>query len=372
MTPKLTLEQTRYLRARAQHLTKHDPQADPVQVVRSVIGIQAQELPSAYLAIRARSRGVTETQLRQITFDQSQLVWTWCMRGTLHLVTAEDIRWINPLLREGLLPPNDHRLTQLGWNRDTIGKGIDIILNLLKDEGEQTRAQIAQALAKYNLPFEGQATVHIVFRAVIEGLVAITGLRGSKPVYGLFERHLGDLNPLPRDEAVQKLASRYLLAYGPARMLDFVTWSGIKATEVKPLWDVISSQTSAVEIDGYAAHLPKNHLAWLEDQTSRTPALRLLPRYDDYLLGYANRTWTVEPGLEERLLPGGGIIPAVIVLDGLVVGAWKLIPGPKQVQIELDIFSSQKIDLKPMIEEEVADIQRFLGREVSFKMMGQA
>lgn len=372
MSAKLNLDKVRNLRARAQLLNGSELPGQPEQVVQSVIGFQAQELPSAYLSIRARSQGITANQLQQVHQVEAAFAWTWCMRGTLHLITAQDARWMIPLLGPGAISGDRRRLARLGWTDNSARKGIEIILALLEEHGEITRSEIAAQFEKNGLPFQGQAPVHLIFKAACEGLITTAGFRGSKPAYTLFESRHGKLNPIPREQGLAELATRFLSAYGPARVQDFSAWSGLKMSEAKLAWQQISSQIVDGEVNGLTLQMLAGQLDKLFIKTIHPPVLRLLPRFDTYLLGYADRSWMIDPEFEGRLFPGGGIISAVIALDGLVVGVWKLIPGKQKKIIEAEIFRNQPTHLYSLIEKEAADIGRFLANQIDLRISRQA
>ena len=67
-------------------------------VVRLVGGLQAQDAPAAALGVRARLPGATASAVGHARFEERSVARTWCMRGTLHLVPAEDARWLVALL----------------------------------------------------------------------------------------------------------------------------------------------------------------------------------------------------------------------------------------------------------------------------------
>lgn len=77
MKKNLNPDQVRFLRATAQRRMGNLPDEAPEQVIQSIAGLQAQELPSAYLAVRARTKGVTEAQVKQLHLEQAALTWTW-------------------------------------------------------------------------------------------------------------------------------------------------------------------------------------------------------------------------------------------------------------------------------------------------------
>ncbi|MHB0987119.1 MAG: winged helix DNA-binding domain-containing protein [Bellilinea sp.] len=368
MTINLTAHQARLLRMRSQQLSTPRPEQAPEEVLRQIFAVQAQDLPASYLSLRARSGGFTADQVAYERQNGSEICWRWSLRGTLHLITVEDARWLIPLLSTDLVAWDRLRLTQLGYTEKTAQKGVEVIRRAIEQHGELTRDEIAQLLKDHSLPFVGQATVHILFRAVCEGDICPGVDRGKKPTYTQFEKRYGALEPRPRLEALTELALRYLAAYGPARPEDFAAWSGVKISEARPLWQSKTDQILPVEIEGTPNWILKSQATWLESLESQPPVLRLLPRFDTYLLGYANRDLLIDPSFNKKLFKGGGTISAVVVLDGWVIGVWKTKARGKALELTVEWFNHQPDRLMPSIEAEAADIARFLTRPVTVKI----
>ena len=368
MTINLTAHQARLLRMRAQRLTNPRPVQAPEEVLRQIFAVQAQDLPASYLSLRARSGGFSAAQVEHERQFGSKICWRWSLRGTLHLITVEDACWLIPLLSADLIAWDRLRLTQLGYTEKTAQKGVDVIRRAIAQHGNLTRGEIAQLLKDHSLPFEGQATVHILFRAVCEGDVCPGVDRGKKPTYTLFAKRYGALDPRPRLEALTELALRYLAAYAPARPEDFATWSGIKISEVRPLWQSMVDQLLPVEVEGTPNWILKSQATWLESLENQLPVLSLLPRFDTYLLGYANRDLLIDPTFNKKLFKGGGTISSVVLLDGWVIGVWKITAKGKALELNVEWFDHQPDGLMPSIEAEAADIARFLARPVTVKI----
>ena len=368
MTINLTAHQARLLRMRAQQLSNPRPVQAPEEVLRQIFAVQAQDLPASYLSLRARSGGFTADQVAHERQFGSEICWRWSLRGTLHLITAADARWLIPLLSADLIAGDRLRLTQLGYTENTAQKGVEVIRRAIEQHGELTRIEIAQNLKDQKLPFEGQATVHILFRAVCEGAICPGADRGKKPTYTQFAKRYGVLDPRPRLVALTELALRYLAAYAPARPEDFAVWSGVKISEVRPLWQSLTDQMLPVDVEGAPNWILRSQSTWLESLESQPPVLRLLPRFDTYLLGYANRDNLIDPIFNKKLFKGGGTISAVAVLDGWVIGVWKATPKGKGLELTVEWFENQPDALIPAIEAEAADIARFLARPVTVKI----
>src|ERR671931_533273 len=106
----LTLERVRLLRLRAQRL---DPRwaapAGAAQVVRQLCGVHAQLPSTSALAVRPRSSGLHARDVERARLEQRTLVRTWSMRGTLHLMAADDLGWLQPLLAPTLIAGSSRR-----------------------------------------------------------------------------------------------------------------------------------------------------------------------------------------------------------------------------------------------------------------------
>ena len=70
--------------------------------------------------------------------------------------------------------------------------------------------------------------------------------------------------------------------------------------------------------------LSKETAALLDDVVPGSRSLLLLPGFDEFLLGYADRTAALDPGHKELIVPGGnGMFKPTIVAGGRVIGTWR-------------------------------------------------
>ncbi|OGO34636.1 MAG: hypothetical protein A2Z16_05875 [Chloroflexi bacterium RBG_16_54_18] len=334
---------------------------NPRQAVESVFAVQAQELPSALLSLRARSRDLTASGIEQVRQEGHSLVWTWSLRGTLHLLAAEDARWLLPLLAPGLIASHQARFRQLGWDEGNSRQGLKLLAAALQEYSVLTRLEVAALLQAKRLPYAGQATVHLLYRAALEGLLCIGELRGSKPTYVSFASWTGGLQPVPLDEALSRLALRYLAAYAPARPADLASWSGLKPAQAQRAWEMVGDRLSQVEYEGQVGWMLKSQSGRLDQSIPAEPTVRLLPRFDTFLLGYASRDFMVSPQNAKRINAGGGIIHPVLLVDGRASGTWNMQRKAEHLKISLYPFDKLPAAILPLIEREAGDLKRFLG-----------
>jgi hypothetical protein len=86
----------------------------PAALVGHLVGVQAQVLEAAGLALRARAERLTQASAARSRAVDRSIVLTWAMRGTLHLVAADDYGRFVPSLAEPHVARSLRRLRQDG------------------------------------------------------------------------------------------------------------------------------------------------------------------------------------------------------------------------------------------------------------------
>ncbi len=358
--------QIRLLRLRSQRLISPDIETTvpTAQVLREVCGIQAQDLPAAQLAIHARDEALSLAAIESARQEERSIVRTWGMRGTLHLFAVEDARWMVPFLGPIFIAADRRRFAELGWDAERSPRALRILADAIARQGELTREERVRILKTNGLPYEGQAPVHLIFRAAMEGILCEGAGRGSKPTYVSFEDWVGSPRHLPDETALAELARRYLTAYGPASPDDFTRWSGLKTGDARKAWRLLASEITSIETTRNSAYGPlwtlKTQISRLEDPITSLPVVRLLPRFDNYLLGYARRDLIIDPAYARRVNAGGGIIHPTLIADGRILGTWKTARRRASLEVNIEPFPPLPDALLPGLEREAAQIGRFL------------
>ena len=323
-------------RAAAQLLDAARPRSAP-EVVGRLLAVQAQELRSARLAIRARSAGLTASDVdRELTTERS-LVAGWLLRGTLHLVRREDYGWLHALTAPTQTAASRRRLGQEGVPPAAAERAVELIEAALAREGPLTRAELAERLAADGIRTEGQATPHLLKLAAIRGVAVLGPVRDGVQAYALAREWLGgELPAVDRGAALAELGRRYLAGHAPASPEDLATWAGLPLRDARAaLADVDPDVPIPVE-----------------------PPPRLLPPFDPYLLGWKDRSFMVSPEHARRVHPGGGVLRATATVDGVAVGTWSLSGG----RVEIDPFAPLAPEHAAALQAEAADVERFEAR----------
>lgn len=376
-TMPLSRDRVRRMHLRAQSLDPRyaDASAGVAHVVRSLCGVQAQEPAAVGLAVRARCAGLVAADLERARIHDRSVVRTWAMRGTLHLVATEDLAWLLPLLGPIFIAASARRRSALGLDDDLCASGIRAIRDILAAQGPLTRAELVDRLAARGIHLVGQARPHLISRAALEGVICFGPDRGAEPTYVLLDDWVNHGRAVSRDAARAALTRRYLAAYGPARVEDLAAWSGMALREARRGWECIADELIEVTTDENTAWMLKERAGalwagWLDElPLVYPPVVRLLPRYDTYLLGYRHRDAIVAPQFAKRINAGGGILHPTLLVDGCAVGTWSGTRRRDGFDVAVKPFEGLAPAALPGLEAEVADVGRFLGASTTLHIM---
>lgn len=368
---KISLRQARLLRMKSQRLGLREnlEPASPYQVLKEIGGAQAQDLPAALLSVHARGDGFSSDDVERARNQRplqakDGLVRGWSMRGTLHLHAVDDALWLTPLFAPGCIRSDRGRFRGLGWDDQRYAAGIDLLRGgMVKDE-YLDRAQIRSLFAANGLPFAGQAPVHFLFRALYEGILCPGPDRNKKQTFALYETWAGKVKELPREAALHDLALRYLSAYGPAAPEDLAAWSGLGLGEARAAWALLSGQAVELDVDGRPAWMLEENLHWLKNLETAAPVVRLLPRFDTLWMGYASRDLHIAPQDSRNFLIHGGVINAMLLVDGEARAVWRTRETGKAVRIILEPFAPLPAEIIRQAGAEAQRMGQFLGKTV--------
>ena len=341
----------RLRRARLGAQLLHQPRdRSAADVVRHLTGVQAQMLPAAELGLHVRSGGLTRARIERARLRDHSIVRTWAMRGTLHLIPSDDHAWLVPLLTEPRVGNARRRVAQEGVSPAQTDRALTLIEAMLTN-GPMTRPEIADRLARRRVPVAGQAIAHLVWMSAARGAIVYGPDVGGETGFVLARDWLGaPAPPADRDTALRELAIRYLRAHGPAEPDDLAAWSGLGVRDAKRAWSLAA--------DRLVPFRDAPELGWrLRGARITEPegVVRLLPAFDDYLLGWRDRSFAVPPGRAGTVNRGGGMIRPTLVVDGTVAGTWTIDDG----RLRLEPFGPLPRPVERRALAEAAEVERF-------------
>ncbi len=324
-----------------------------------VTAVQAQDNQASRLGIRARTTGVTEADVVSAIGEQRSVVRTWLMRGTIHLVDAADLRWLVALIGPAVTRKYRTRWRAIGLADDLLDRTLDVLPQILHGAA-LTRHELRAALHEHGIDVDTgdpQASTHAVLHACCAGLVCRGPDRGRDSTFVLTDDWVPAADGPRGDAALAELARRYFRAFAPATAADFATWSGLPGATAVGL---VRDELTEVDVYGRAGYRLRS-ADGLHAAVAAAGEVRLLPAFDNYLLGYRDRDAIVREPDYGRIFLGGMIRPSVLV-GGRVAGHWALERARRRVGVTL--FEPLGRATRRAVEREVADVARFVGLDL--------
>jgi len=345
------------LRLQSQRISRPEG-TTPADLVRWFGAVQAQDLPASLWAVGLRmSKAVTESDVEQAIADKS-VIRSWPMRGTIHLMPAEDARWMVRLLATRLDPKLAGNYRRAGLSPEIIKRAGDVIASTLS--GQQcTRAEVYAGLNAAGIPTDGQngeqRGMHLLVHWARHGLICITPRRGKQHTFALMDEWMPGGTELSSDEALAEMARRYFRSHGPATIKDFAWWTGVTLAEATRAAEAVRGEFDRESIDGIEFWLSPNLGG---GRTRKAPRAFLLPPFDEYTIAYADRGAVVD---RDRLAATGHGIGSNLIIDGRLAGLWKRTLKRDTVAIELDPLLPLTPEEKALVPAAVEPYARFLG-----------
>jgi winged helix DNA-binding protein len=319
--------------------------ADVLETTRHLLAVQGQDPRGARLALRSRTVGTHASDIDRALTEERSLVITWVNRGTLHLVAAEDEPLLHMLTTPQLQRGNDRRLEQECVGPAAAERGEAAIVRALGENGPMARAQLRAVLEQADVPTAGQALVHLLFKATIDGLILRGPMIDGHHCFVLAADWLGERPKLDRDVALAELARRYFAGHGPADEQDLSRWAGL------PLRDV---RRGLAAIAGELHRRPDGLLDLPSRTAADLPPPRLLGPYDPVLLGWRSREFVL--GDAQGIVTTNGLFRPFVLVDGRACGIWAMPNG----RVDLRLWEEPSAALQAALAEEVAAVEAFM------------
>ena len=363
---KVTWQQALAWRMRRQLL---DPVSgeSAVGVVRRLCAVQAQVASVAELCIRVRRERSKDGDVRRALGD-GRLIKTWAMRGTLHLLTPEDAGAFLSLIASG------KSWERPSWQRyfGVTPKQLDALREIVREtlDGKVlTREElIAAVTARRGYGHLGDALRSgwgtLLKPYAWQGDLCFGPNRGNRVTFVRPE----DASPrwvrLPEPEEAAAIAIvAYLRAYAPATVENFHSWLSrgrVSTRQVRRWFDALGDRLREVDVGGERRYVLASDLDEVVS-TRPTKAVRLLPGFDQYVLGPGTDDRHVLPAARRRAVSQqSGWIAPIVVARGVVTGTWKVAAD----KIQVAWFSEAGAVPRSALHGEVERLSTILGRDL--------
>ena len=226
----------------------------------------------------------------------------------------------------------------------------------LMDEAPRTGKELATLLGP-RWPALSAATIQNALRTHL-ALVQVPprGLwgRSGQPTLATIESWLG--RPLAARVTIDDVVIRYLRAFGPTSVADVQAWSGLTrlgevVERLGPALQRFAGPTGTALYDLPDAPRPG------EDVPTQ---VRLIAEFDNLTIGYADRTRVLaNDDRRERAYTSNGIVPGMVLVDGLAAGVWRLTTSKTAATVAITQFRPIAARDRTEITAEAIELARF-------------
>ena len=322
------------LRLHAQGIA-HPAPTTPDAIVAHLGAVQAQDYHGALWSIGLRTANATRDEVERAIADRT-IIRTWPMRGTLHFIPAVDARWMLELMTPRIIRGVAGRHRRLELDDAVFTRSRTLIGHALQRDPVLTRKALFDVLEQGGIATAAQRGIHILQRLSMECMLCHGPHSEKQPTFVLFDDWVQFPRRMDRDEALGTMAARYFTSHGPATMRDFVGWTGLATADAKRGLQVAEPLLERVLRDAGDMWMARG----AADTPSAGPRAHLLPGFDEYMLGYKDRSAALAPRFADRIVPGAnGMFLSTLVLGGQVRGTWRRTARARSVEIEAAPFS---------------------------------
>ncbi|QTE30277.1 winged helix DNA-binding domain-containing protein [Pengzhenrongella sicca] len=350
-----------------QHLLARTDLGVPA-LLEHLIGLQAQAPWAPYAGLWTRLAGFAHADLADRLVDRTAARIV-VMRGTIHLLTADDALAL-PVLLEPLLA--DAVRVNATYRRALEGVDLAAVAAAARELLEEHPLAPAELGARLAAGWPGTdgAALAQAARALLP-LVQVppravwgrTGPAVWTTTRAWLQREPPDLAaPGAREEALDALVLRYLAAYGPASVADAQRWSGL--TRLAPALERLRPRLVTFRSEPGPGARSGRELFDLPDAPRPDPGtpapVRFLPEFDGLTVAHADRTRLVSEPDRRRLWRANGAVPGTLLVGGVVAGAWTTRRAGRDATLVVEPFATLARADRAAVEAEGAALVEFM------------
>jgi len=320
--------------------------------------IQAQDYNMAKWALGIRLQNSTEIAINN-EIDSGSIIRTHLLRPTWHIVSSNDIYWIQELTAPQIKSSLKFRDKQLGLTDTIFRKCNKIFEKTLRDRNHKTREELIQELINAKIDIGNNRASHIFLRAEIDGIICSGKQKGGKPTYAILAEWVPVKNRIYRDEALKELALRYFTSRGPATIQDFSWWSGLSSR----------NSTLALELNkpDLVSETIEGKTYWFVYTSDITKPVKkeiyLLPAFDELLISYRDRTASLLSIDNKKTISVNGIFYPTILMGGQIIGTWKHNITGNHIILTMNIFKTGYSDFAKIYSKSTYRYSKFYNKE---------
>ncbi|MGB6056987.1 MAG: winged helix DNA-binding domain-containing protein [Microthrixaceae bacterium] len=343
------------------------PDATAAEVVRHMGALQAQEVWSGHWSIASRGTSLDLQAVHDATVNR-EILRTWPMRGTIHFVPAADARWMLKATEANAFTGVERRRDFLGLSEADALAAVEVLRDALADGQALSRTDCLKILDDAGLMKDRSHAYHLLWFASQHGATCIGPQQGKEQTFVNLDKWVPCHNSMTHDDALGELAYRYFDSHGPSDRKELTRWTGLPVAQARraidqagdrltpvdtELGEMLVSTTVADDLDGSTIDAPE-----------KSRSVLLLSGFDEYVLGYGDRSTMMTKEQMKLVVPGNnGMFRPTVIDDGIVIGTWKRALKKSRVDVTVAPFGSLNASQRKGLERAATEFGTFIGLE---------
>lgn len=293
--------------------------SEPADIVSWMGVMQAQDYGWVRWALGVRMKTPSMAAVKR-AFDNADIVRLHLNRMTWQMVNARDARPLIALYekKNAGIVRSYAKGSGVDFTDDLYNRSEAMLREVLKGGNWKTKEELAELYAANDFPTQRHCIYIFLAMAEARGIICSGGMDGKACHYALLDERVPECDETSHDETLRLLARKYFQSHAPATMEDFVWWTGLNTGDCTRAVKLIADELATETINGKTYYLHKN----CRQEKFRLDVCHLLPPYDEYLLGYKDRSHLIDEEYVSRAYNNYGLFHPVILHGGYIIGNW--------------------------------------------------
>ncbi len=318
----MTISQVLERRLRSHRLSA--PARTIAEAAEHMLATQGQEFWGGRWALAARTRGDPSVRDVDAAFDRGEIVRSWTMRGTIHVIPARDLAWVLGITSERQFrsAAQVHRIEAI--DAAELAKAERLALQALGGGNRLTRKELFAVFEQGGVSTAHQRGYHLLVALSLRSVVCQGPVvpRESGPTREQYVVRIDEwvTEPVSPADPLAEMFFRFIASHAPAGARDFAWWSGLPLGLSRAAAEAASDRLAVVSDDGEPVYVP---VGPAPRRTAAAHEVLALPPYEEYYISYSDRTVACAPEFLARIGPAmNGIVRPLLLARGEVVGVW--------------------------------------------------
>ena len=248
----MTISQVLERRLRSHRLSA--PARTIAEAAEHMLATQGQEFWGGRWALAARTRGDPSVRDVDAAFDRGEIVRSWTMRGTIHVIPARDLAWVLGITSERQFrsAAQVHRIEAI--DAAELAKAERLALQALGGGNRLTRKELFAVFEQGGVSTAHQRGYHLLVALSLRSVVCQGPVvpRESGPTREQYVVRIDEwvTEPVSPADPLAEMFFRFIASHAPAGARDFAWWSGLPLGLSRAAAEAASDRLAVVSDDG--------------------------------------------------------------------------------------------------------------------------